>query len=95
MVSLAVETATAGFGALVFCGSRQSCQLNAELISGAMPPPSMLDADLLERRLDLLAELSSLPCGLDPVFQKTIIQGVAFHRKSSLSDSIDTCMNGS
>lgn len=81
MVSLAVETATAGFGVLVFCGSRQACQLNAQLISEAMPPPSTLDADLLERRLDLLAELGSLPCGLDPVFQVTITKGVAFHRK--------------
>jgi replicative superfamily II helicase len=81
MVSLAIETATAGFGALVFCGSRLACQMNAQLISEAMPSPSTLDPDLLERRLDLLAELGSLPCGLDPVFQKTIIKGVAFHRK--------------
>jgi replicative superfamily II helicase len=83
MVSLAVETATAGFGALIFCGSRQACQMNAQLISEAMSPPSKLDAELLERRLDLLAELRSLPCGLDPVFQGTIIKGVAFHREIS------------
>lgn len=81
MVSLAIETATAGFGALVFCGSRLSCQMNAQLISEAMPSLSTLDAELLERRLDLLAELGSLPCGLDPVFKKTIIKGVAFHRR--------------
>jgi DNA polymerase theta len=81
MVSLAIETATAGFGALVFCGSRLACQMNAQFISEAMPSPSTLDPDLLERRLDLLAELGSLPCGLDPVFQKTILKGVAFHRK--------------
>jgi DNA polymerase theta len=83
MVSLALETVTAGFGALVFCGSRHVCQMNAQLISEAMPPPSSLDAELLERRLDLLAELGSLPCGLDPVFQNTIIKGVAFHRKQA------------
>lgn len=84
MVSLAIETATAGFGALVFCGSRVACQMNAQLISEAMPSPSTLDPELLERRLDLLAELGSLPCGLDPVFQNTIIKGVAFHRKQTL-----------
>ncbi|OKL59679.1 hypothetical protein UA08_05271 [Talaromyces atroroseus] len=89
MVSLAVETATAGFGALVFCGSRQACQMNAQLISEAMPPPSTLDTELLERRLDLLAELGSLPCGLDPVFQATIIKGVAFHHAGLTTEERD------
>lgn len=84
MVSLAIETATAGFGALVFCGSRHSCHTNALLISEAMPPPSTLDREILEKRLDLLAELGSLPCGLDPVFQKTVIKGVAFHREKPI-----------
>lgn len=89
MVSLAVETATAGFGALVFCSSRNACQMNAQMISEAMPSPSTLDTKLLESRLDLLAELRSLPCGLDPVFQVTIIKGVAFHRKSLACDPRD------
>jgi replicative superfamily II helicase len=82
MVSLAVETATAGYGALVFCGSRHLCQTNAVLISEAMPDPSSSGPDILEKRLDLFADLHSLPCGLDPVFRKTIIKGVAFHRKN-------------
>ncbi|KUL86242.1 hypothetical protein ZTR_08417 [Talaromyces verruculosus] len=89
MVSLAIETATAGFGALVFCGSRLACQVNAQLISEAMPSPSTLDPDLLERRLDLLAELGSLPCGLDPVFQNTIIKGVAFHHAGLTTEERD------
>ncbi|KAF3399553.1 DNA polymerase theta [Talaromyces pinophilus] len=89
MVSLGIETATAGFGALVFCGSRLACQMNAQLISEAMPSPSTLDPDLLERRLDLLAELGSLPCGLDPVFQKTIIKGVAFHHAGLTTEERD------
>ncbi|KAH8700613.1 putative DNA-directed DNA polymerase theta [Talaromyces proteolyticus] len=79
VVSLAVETAMAGYGALVFCGSRQACQTNAMLISETMPPPSTLDSEILEKRLDLLADLQSLPCGLDPVFQATVVKGVAFH----------------
>ncbi|GAD92522.1 DNA-directed DNA polymerase theta, putative [Paecilomyces variotii No. 5] len=79
MVALAVETATAGYGALVFCGSRHACQVNAVLISEAMPEPASLDPDVLDGRLDLLADLQSLPSGLDPVFQTTIVKGVAFH----------------
>jgi DNA polymerase theta len=81
MVALAVETATAGFGALVFCGSRHACQSNAMLISDAMQPPSAPDAEILEKRLDLVADLQSLPCGLDPVLQVTVPRGVAFHRE--------------
>jgi hypothetical protein len=78
---LTYETAVAGYGVLVFCGSRQSCQTNALLISEAMPDASQVDPQIMEKRLDLIAELQSLPCGLDPVFQATIMSGVAFHRK--------------
>jgi DNA polymerase theta len=81
MVALAVETAAAGFGALVFCGSRHACQANALLIGSAIQPPSASDAEILEKRLDLLAELQSLPCGLDPVLQVTVPNGVGFHRE--------------
>lgn len=80
MVSLALETALSGYGALVFCGSRQACQSNAMLISDAMPDETMLGKDILELRMDLIAGLQSLPCGLDPVLQNTVIKGVAFHR---------------
>lgn len=80
MAALALETATSGYGALVFCGSRQACHSNALLISEAMPDESMLDTDIMEKRYDLIAGLQSLPCGLDPVFEKTVLKGVAFHR---------------
>lgn len=79
MVALAVETAVAGFGALVFCGSRSACQIQAGIISDAMPPPE--EADEISQRLDLLAELRSLTCGLDPVLAKTVIKGAGFHRE--------------
>jgi len=82
MVSLALETASSGYGALIFCSSRQACQSNAVLISDAMPDESM-DVHTLDRRMDLIASLQSLPCGLDPVFQKTVVKGVAFHRECS------------
>lgn len=80
MVALAVETAAAGFGALVFCGSRGACQVHSATISEAMPALAE-GTDEMNKRLDLLAELRSLSCGLDPVLQKTIIKGAGFHRQ--------------
>ncbi|RJE20334.1 DNA polymerase theta [Aspergillus sclerotialis] len=78
MVALAIDTAAAGFGALVFCGSRQACQIHAAVISEAMPVLGVDSAEL-GKRLDLLAELRSLPSGLDPVLEKTVVKGVGFH----------------
>ncbi|OJD11813.1 hypothetical protein ACJ73_09463 [Blastomyces percursus] len=89
MVSLAIEIALSGYGALVFCGSRQACQSNAMLISSAMPDETTLDKDLLERRMDLVAGLQSLPCGIDPVFRKTVIKGVAFHHAGLTTEERD------
>lgn len=80
MVALAVETAAAGYGALVFCGSRGACQIHAATISEAMPSLPPGETEELNKRLDLLAELRSLACGLDPVLENTIIKGAGFHR---------------
>lgn len=79
MVALAIDTANAGYGALIFCGSRQACQIHASVISEAMPTLA-LDSAELGKRLDLLADLRSLPSGLDPVLEATIVKGVGFHR---------------
>ncbi|KAJ5503623.1 Helicase C-terminal [Penicillium fimorum] len=76
MVALAVETAAAGFGSLVFCGSRSACQVHAATIGEAMPPA---EPEEMNKRLDLLAELRSLACGLDPALETTIIKGTGFH----------------
>lgn len=81
MVALAIETAGAGYGALVFCGSRQGCQIHAAIISEAMPMLPEVDPEELGKRLDLVADLRSLPTGLDPVFEKTLPRGVGFHRE--------------
>jgi DNA polymerase theta len=78
MVALAVETAAAGFGSLVFCGSRHACQIHAATIGEAMPPA---EPEELSKRIDLLAELRSLACGLDPALETTIIKGAGFHRE--------------
>ena len=78
MISLAIETAKSGYGALIFCSSRLKCQTTAALLSEAMPVVE--DDDLLDRRKEVLSSLRSLPVGLDEVLEKTIIRGVAFHR---------------
>lgn len=82
MVALSVDTAAAGYGALVFCGSRQACQIHAAVISEAMPGSSLVEPEELSRRLDLLAELRSLPSGLDPALENTLLKGVGFHRET-------------
>lgn len=81
-VALAIDTASAGYGALVFCGSRQACQIQAAIISEAMPAPGENTEDL-NKRLDLVAELRSLPSGLDPALENTLVRGVGFHRKDT------------
>lgn len=100
MLALAVETALAGYGALVFCGSRGACQTHAATISEAIPVLPSGESEDLGKRLDLLAELRSLACGLDPVLQNTIIKGVGFHRSCSVikgilraADSFYRCWN--
>ncbi|KAF4428263.1 DNA polymerase theta subunit [Fusarium acutatum] len=79
VVTLAHETAVAGFGALVFAGSRGMCESDARWISRAMPQPHELKADVVDRRMDLLGELRSLNTGVDPVLEETVLYGVAFH----------------
>ncbi|OGM45508.1 DNA-directed DNA polymerase theta [Aspergillus bombycis] len=89
MVALSIDTAAEGYSALVFCGSRQSCQLHASIISEAMPVPAAVDPDELSRRLDLLAELRSLPSGLDPVLENTLVRGVAFYHAGMTTEERD------
>lgn len=84
VVTLAHETATTGYGVLVFAGSRGICESDARWISRVMPQPHELDSSLLEKRMDLLGELRSLSTGLDPVLEETVLYGVAFHRKSAV-----------
>lgn len=80
VVSLAIETAIAGYGALVFCSGRQGCQTTASVIGEAMPVETELEFKVLDRRKEVISELRSLPVGLDETLEKTITRGVAFHR---------------
>lgn len=89
VVTLAHETASAGYGALVFAGSRGVCEADARWISRVMPPPHELDPALLDRRMDLLGELRSLNTGIDPVLEETVLYGVAFHHAGLTTDERD------
>lgn len=88
VVALAVETASDGYGALIFCGSRRSCQSMARLVSQAMPACSI---ELLEKRRDVVHELRGLPLGFDEALESTIPRGVGFHRKLCESLTFDHC----
>ncbi|KAL4877149.1 hypothetical protein BJY04DRAFT_230945 [Aspergillus karnatakaensis] len=94
MVAMAIDTVIAGYGALVFCGSRQACQIHAGLISEAMPDPSTVHSDDMNRRLDILAELRSLPSGLDPVLETTLIKGVGFHHAGMTTEEREAIAQG-
>ena len=85
VLALALETALSGYGALVFCSSRQGSQTTAVLIAEAMPTGNVV-ADVLDRRLDLLASLQALPGGFEPALSQTILQGVAFHHAGLTSE---------
>lgn len=86
MVALALETASASYGALIFCHARHVCQTNALLLADAMPSEEEVAAEeggeeILEARRDIVAGLQTVPAGLDPVLAKTVVRGVAFHRR--------------
>lgn len=76
VVALAVETAVKGYGALIFCSSRQGSQTMANLVAQTMPPGA---PEILDKRTDVLAALQALPGGFESTFAKTIVSGVGFH----------------
>ena len=83
VVSLAVETAKAGFGALIFCSNRKGCETLARLISRARGED--ISNQVLEQRQEVLAELRSLPIGIDETLGRTVMMGVAYHRRCKLA----------
>lgn len=88
VLSLAYETASQGYGVLVFAGSRNGCESDARWLSRIMPAPEALNPVLLDKRTDLLSELRSLSTGVDPVLEETVLSGVAFHRRLRRGSSI-------
>ncbi|EPQ64153.1 Bgt-3071 [Blumeria graminis f. sp. tritici] len=89
VVSLANETARAGYGALVFCSSRVGCEKNALLISSVLPQLNDTNPDIMEKRLDLLNNLRTTAVGLDHTLENTVPTGVAFHHAGLTSEERD------
>lgn len=85
VVSLANETARAGYGVLVFSSSRAGCEADAVLISRVMPGLGEAEERVREGRMELLGDLRSLSTGLDEKLGVTVPVGVGFHRKFFLS----------
>ncbi|KAI2640534.1 P-loop containing nucleoside triphosphate hydrolase protein [Hypomontagnella submonticulosa] len=92
VVALATETARSGYGALVFCNSH-GCEFDARLISRALRNNEHLDPAIIEKRLDLLADLRSLSTGLDTCLAETIMFGVAFHHAGLTTEERDLIAN--
>ncbi|KAI9784170.1 MAG: hypothetical protein M1839_002675 [Geoglossum umbratile] len=89
VVSLAYETVSAGYGALVFCNSRRGCENDATIISQAMPDNSELSNDIRDRRRDVIGCLRNTAVGLDSTLGKTITKGVAFHHAGLTTEERD------
>lgn len=89
VIALAIECVLSGYGALVFCGGRQSCQVTAELISKAMPPKEEISQLILDCWKDVISKLRSLLVGLDDVLASTIITGITFHHAGLTAEERD------
>ncbi|XP_023812203.2 DNA polymerase theta isoform X3 [Oryzias latipes] len=97
IVSLCYETVRQGHSVLLFCPSKNWCEKLADTIARefynirlsdgkAEPLPVCLDHDGL---MDVLAQLRRTPAGLDPILQRTVRWGVAFHHAGLTFDERD------
>ncbi|KAK1514295.1 DEAD/DEAH box helicase [Colletotrichum costaricense] len=87
VVSLASETAKAGYGALVFASSRYGCEADARWIAKVMPALDELESGLVEKRTELMAELRSLGTGIDPVLEETA--GLTTEERDIIANAYD------
>ncbi|XP_077426796.1 DNA polymerase theta isoform X2 [Vanacampus margaritifer] len=99
IVSLCYETVREGHSVLLFCPSKNWCEKLADSIarefyhlkhtereSDSEPQPVCLDQGGL---LDVIAQLSRTPAGLDPILKRTVPWGVAFHHAGLTFDERD------
>lgn len=89
IVSLCLETVSAGHSVLVFCPFKNWCESLAELVSqdfsklGSEARSSIIQADKLE---EIVEQLRQSPAGLDGVLRKTVPNVVAFHHAGLTMD---------
>ncbi|MEQ2228411.1 hypothetical protein ILYODFUR_008503 [Ilyodon furcidens] len=99
IVSLCYETVREGHSVLLFCPSKNWCEKLADTIARAffnlrhtdlrgeaLPQPLCLDAEGL---VDVIAQLRRTPAGLDPILQRSVPWGVAFHHAGLTFDERD------
>ncbi|XP_044047593.1 DNA polymerase theta isoform X3 [Siniperca chuatsi] len=99
IVSLCYETVREGRSVLLFCPSKNWCEKLADSIARefynlrhadcqgeAEPQPVCLDREGL---VDIIAQLRRTPAGLDPILQRTVPWGVAFHHAGLTFDERD------
>uniref|UniRef100_A0A3Q3KVV4 DNA-directed DNA polymerase n=1 Tax=Mastacembelus armatus TaxID=205130 RepID=A0A3Q3KVV4_9TELE len=99
IVSLCYETVREGHSVLLFCPSKNWCEKLVDSIArefynlthtdceGSMAiQPVCLDQEGL---VDVIAQLKRTPAGLDPILQRTVPWGVAFHHAGLTFDERD------
>ncbi|XP_031727746.1 DNA polymerase theta isoform X1 [Anarrhichthys ocellatus] len=99
IVSLCYETVSEGRSVLLFCPSKNWCEKLADSIARefynlrhtdrqgeAEPKLVCLDREGL---VDVVAQLRRTPAGLDPILQRTVPWGVAFHHAGLTFDERD------
>uniref|UniRef100_UPI0037E73ECB DNA polymerase theta n=1 Tax=Semicossyphus pulcher TaxID=241346 RepID=UPI0037E73ECB len=99
IVSLCYETVRERRSVLLFCPSKNWCEKLADSIArefynlrhndrqgGSEPEPVTLDQEGL---VDVIAQLRRTPAGLDPILQRTVPWGVAFHHAGLTFDERD------
>ncbi|KAM7419182.1 hypothetical protein PAMA_016346 [Pampus argenteus] len=99
IVSLCYETVRDGHSVLLFCPSKNWCEKLADSIAREFynlrhtdrqdksePQPVCLDQEGL---VDVIAQLRRTPAGLDPILQRTVPWGVAFHHAGLTFDERD------
>ncbi|KAK5621559.1 hypothetical protein CRENBAI_001613 [Crenichthys baileyi] len=104
IVSLCYETVREGHSVLLFCPSKNWCEKLADTIARAffnlrhtdlqgeaLPQPLCLDAEGL---VDVIAQLRRTPAGLDPILQRSVPWGVAFHHAGLTFDERDVLEGG-
>ncbi|XP_041642292.1 DNA polymerase theta isoform X2 [Cheilinus undulatus] len=99
IVSLCYETVIESRSVLLFCPAKNWCEKLADSIARefynlrytdhqgqAEPEPVTLDQEGL---VDVIAQLRRTPAGLDPILQRTVPWGVAFHHAGLTFDERD------
>uniref|UniRef100_A0A673ZWZ2 DNA polymerase theta n=1 Tax=Salmo trutta TaxID=8032 RepID=A0A673ZWZ2_SALTR len=99
ILSLCYETVSEGHSVLLFCPSKTWCEKLSDSIARAFynlthtggQNGSALQPVALDQRgvVDVLAQLRRTPAGLDPVLQRTVPWGVAFHHAGLTFDERD------